>query len=290
VKSQNPLRALLVAVATVAVALAVAWAGGQGGAQLGGAPIIVWCAGLAFAVQWVAFVPSFLAQTEKYYDLVGSLTYISVTVFALATTGPSTLRPWLLGALVASWAGRLGTFLFRRVLAKGSDSRFDEIKTDPMRFFVAWTLQGLWVFLTLCAALAAITTRTSTELGILDGVGFTVWATGWSIEVVADRQKSRYREEHPEGFVDTGLWAWSRHPNYFGEIVLWTGVALIATSTLRGWQWVTLISPFFVAFLLMKVSGIPMLEQRADDRWGDREDYQRYKEQTPVLVPRPPSG
>jgi steroid 5-alpha reductase family enzyme len=182
----------------------------------------------------------------------------------------------------------LGSFLFRRIHAAGSDPRFDEIKPSASRFFVAWTLQGLWVFLTLSASLAAITTLTPARLGLLDVVGLGIWVLGFVIEVIADRQKSQFRSENPGHYISSGLWAWSRHPNYFGEILLWLGIAVIASSTLRGWQWVTLISPLFVFFLLTKISGIPMLEKRADARWGDHEGYRRYKAETPVLIPRPP--
>ncbi len=270
-------------------ASAVAWAGGRGGASIVGVPTIAWCALLAFVIQWIAFVPAYLKQTERFYDLTGSLTYIGVTLFALLTAGPIGVRSAVLGLLVFVWAARLGSFLFRRIQAEGSDSRFDSIKPSAPRFFVAWTLQGLWVFLTLCAALAAVTTLEPAPLERTDLLGLTIWVLGFSMEVVADRQKSAHRKAHPGEFVDSGLWAWSRHPNYFGEIVLWIGIAVIASSTLRGWQWVTMISPVFVAFLLMRVSGIPILEKRADERWGDDEAYQKYKARTPVLFPRPPA-
>ena len=270
-------------------AAAVAWAGGRGGASIVGVPTIAWCAFLAFVIQWIAFVPAYVKQTERFYDLTGSLTYIGVTLFALLTAGPIGVRSAVLGLLVFVWAARLGSFLFRRIQAEGSDSRFDSIKPSAPRFFVAWTLQGLWVFLTLCAALAAITTLGAAPLARTDLLGLTIWVLGFSMEVVADRQKSAHRRAHPGEFVDSGLWAWSRHPNYFGEIVLWIGIAVIASSTLRGWQWVTMISPVFVAFLLMRVSGIPILEKRADERWGDDEAYQKYKARTPVIFPRPPA-
>ncbi len=269
-------------------ALGVAWAGGDHGVMLLGVRLTLWCAGLAFVVQWVAFVPAYAKQTERFYDLTGSLTYIGVTLFALIAAGSTDLRSLVLAALVLVWAGRLGSFLFRRIHRQGSDARFDKIKPSPSRFFVAWTLQGLWVFLTLCAALAAISARESTPLGAADVAGLLIWVAGFAIEVAADRQKSAHREKHPGHFIASGLWAWSRHPNYFGEIVLWLGVAVIASSTLRGWQWVTMISPVFVAFLLTKVSGIPILEKRADERWGSDPAYKRYKSQTPVLLLRPP--
>jgi steroid 5-alpha reductase family enzyme len=282
--------ASVVILGAVLVASAVAWAGSRGGSEIAGVPVMIVCAAIAFGVQWLAFVPAYLKQTEHFYDLVGSLTYMLVTGVALLASRPNDTRSIILGLLVFIWASRLGSFLFRRIRRAGSDPRFDEIKPSASRFLVAWTLQGLWVFLTLCAALAAITTRSPSELGLLDGLGITVWVIGFAIEVVADRQKSRFRKEHPGHFAHAGLWAWSRHPNYFGEIVLWTGIALIAASTLRAWQWVTIISPVFVAFLLTRVSGIPLLEARADARWGDHDSYRRYKANTPALVPRPPRG
>jgi steroid 5-alpha reductase family enzyme len=199
-------------------------------------------------------------------------------------------RSILLLVLVVIWAGRLGTFLFQRVLEAGKDSRFDEIKTSFPRFLTTWMLQGLWVSLTLAAALAAITTTERKPLGWFALIGTLVWLFGFGFEVVADAQKSRFRdkEENQGDFIDTGLWAWSRHPNYFGEITLWFGVAIIALPILRGWQWVTLISPIFVALLITQLSGVPILEEKADEKWGGQEDYEAYKENTPVLIPWPP--
>ncbi len=281
-------QAAAVIVACVAVASGVAWAGAQEGVAVDGLPVIAICAALAFAVQWIAFVPSYLKQTEHYYDLTGSLTYLSTTWLAVALSGSLHPRAVLVAGAVSIWAVRLGTFLFRRVQRAGKDGRFDEIKTSPSKFVIAWTLQGLWVFLTLGAALAAITTDQPTPLGWRDALGGGVWLLGFAIEVVADRQKSTFKAERSDDYIDTGLWSWSRHPNYFGEIVLWTGLAIVASSTLSGWAWVTMISPVFVTLLLTKISGIPMLEERADERWGEREDYQAYKARTSVLVPWPP--
>ena len=90
-------------------------------------------------------------------------------------------------------------------------------------------------------------------------------------------------------FINTGLWAWSRHPNYFGEIVLWIGVAVIALPVMKGWQFLTLISPVFVYLLLTKISGIPLLENKSDEKWGGQEDYEKYKADTPVLMLKRPS-
>jgi steroid 5-alpha reductase family enzyme len=282
---RNSLIALLV---VVLVGLGMAFAGSQGGATAFGMPIFSLSVGLAFLIQWIAFIPAYLLQSERFYDLTGSLTYITVTLIALLLSPVVDGRSILLVALVVIWAARLGTFLFRRIQKAGKDDRFDEIKPSFIRYLTTWTLQALWVSLTLAAALAAITTSTRQELGWFALVGSLVWLFGFSVEVVADAQKSRFRAnpENKGKFIQSGLWARSRHPNYFGEIVLWIGVAIIALPVLRGWQWATLISPVFVALLITRVSGVPMLEKKADERWGGQEDYEAYKANTPVLIPR----
>jgi steroid 5-alpha reductase family enzyme len=274
----------------VLVAAGVAWAGSQGGATAFGIPIFALGVALAFLVQWVAFAVAFLLQTETFYDLIGSLTYITVTIIAVLLSPDVDGRSILLMAMVVIWAARLGTFLVRRIRKAGKDARFDEIKPSFPRYLLTWTLQGLWVTLTLSAALVAITTSVRKDLGVFALVGLAVWVFGIAVEAAADAQKNAFRAEpaNKGKFINTGLWAWSRHPNYFGEIVLWIGVAIIALPVLRGWQWVTLISPVFVALLLMRVSGVPMLEKRADEKWGGQEDYEAYKANTPVLIPKPP--
>jgi len=285
-------RASLIAIpVAVLVGAGVAWAGSQGGGEAGGVPVFALAVGLAFLIQWLAFVPAYLLQTERFYDLTGSLTYVTVTALAVLLSPEVDARSVLLLVLVVIWAARLGSFLVRRIRKAGKDERFDAIKPSFVRFLSAWTLQGLWVSLTLAAALAAVTTTVREELAVVTVLGVLVWAAGFGIEATADLQKSRFRADPANRgrFISTGLWAWSRHPNYFGEIVLWIGVAIIAVPVLRGWQWVTLISPVFVALLLTRVSGVPPLEKRADAKWGGRPDYEAYKAGTPVLVPRPPS-
>jgi steroid 5-alpha reductase family enzyme len=274
------------------IGLGFAWAGSQGGSTAFGMPIFGLCVTMAFLMQWVAFVPAYVLQSEKSFDLVGSLTFLALVGLALWLSPVKDGRSVLLAVLVAAWATRLGTFLFRRIHKTGGDERFDEIKPSFLRFLTTWTIQGLWVTVTISAALAAITTSVSQELGVFAVLGSTAWAVGFGLEVIADAQKSRFREEPAAAgqFIQTGLWAWSRHPNFFGEILLWIGVAIVALPVLRGWQYVTLLSPLFVFLLLMRVSGVPLLEARSDERWGGQPDYQAYKARTPVLVPRPPKN
>lgn len=277
-------------VASLLIGILVMLAGSDGSTKVGSLPVFAVCGVLAYVINWIVFVPSNRARTEQYYDLTGSITYLTITAVAVLLSDGLDARALIVAGLVWVWALRLGTFLFRRVRRDGRDGRFDEIKTDPLRFFMTWTIQGLWVLLTAAAALAIITGSERQSIGWVGIVGLIVWAAGFAIEVVADQQKSAFKKDPAnEGrFISTGLWAWSRHPNYFGEIALWTGIAIIALPVLSGWRWVTLISPVFVYLLITRVSGIPMLEARAKKRWGDETAFQEYTENTPVLVPRPP--
>jgi len=285
-----------VAVIGILIALAVGaligWAGSNGGESVGGFKLFALLTAAAFIMNVVAFVPSFAARTEHYYDLTGSFTYISLTVLALALSSNLDARSIIIGALVLVWAGRLGSFLFRRVKKAGKDGRFDAIKHNFLRFLMFWVIQGLWVTVTAGAAFAAISSGNKHSFGVLGAIGLIVWIIGFAIEVVSDSQKSAFKNDQSNDgkFIDIGLWAWSRHPNYFGEITLWSGMAILAYPALSGWQRLTLISPFFVVFLLTKISGLPALEKRADKKWGGQPDYEAYKASTPVLIPRPPSA
>jgi steroid 5-alpha reductase family enzyme len=282
--------ALITLLIVILGAAGMGWAGSQGGASVLGFPVFAVAVALIFVIQWLAFIPAYLLQTERFYDLSGSLTYISATVVAVLLSPVVDDRSVLVLAPVLIWATRLGTYLFGRIQKTGKDARFDEIKPSFLRFLRAWTIQALWVTLTASTALAAITTTTRQGIGVVAMIGILVWAFGFAVEIMADTQKSAFAAD-PQNrgkFIHTGLWAWSRHPNYFGEIALWVGVAVIAVPVLRGWQWVTLISPVFVTLLLTRVSGVPMLEKRADMKWGGQADYEAYKERTPVLIPRPP--
>lgn len=278
---------IAVSLVVVLVGALVAWAGSQGGVAVGSMPVFALIVCYAFLVQWVAFVPSYLRRTERFYDLVGSFTYISAIVLAVVLSRATDARSLLLLVLVLAWAGRLGPFLFRRVRRAGKDDRFDAIKSSFPRLLLTWTLQGLWVSLTLAAALAAVTSTAPKGIDALAFVGLAVWVLGFTLEATADLQKSRFRADpaHKGSFITSGLWSISRHPNYFGEITLWTGIALIALPVLRGWQYVTLISPVFVYLLITRVSGVPLLEKKADATWGGQETYEAYKRRTPVLVP-----
>jgi steroid 5-alpha reductase family enzyme len=266
----------------------LAWAGSQGGRVMGGVPIFLLSVVVIFLIQWVAFIFAFSEQTEKFFDLTGGLTYITVISLAAISSSELDARTTILWFLVVIWAARLASFLFGRIHKAGKDDRFDEIKPDFFRFLNTWTIQGLWVTFTMAAALIAITTTPRKELDAFALIGLAIWMIGFAIEVIADSQKSKFNADpnHAGKFINSGLWSRSRHPNYFGEITLWIGVLIIAFPVLQGWQWVALISPIFVTLLLTRVSGVPLLEKKADKKWGGQAEYEEYKKKTPVLIPR----
>ena len=241
-----------------------------------------------FAMQWLAFVPARLLKTERFYDLTGSITYIAVTLAAISVVAAPSGAQWLIAVMIFLWAGRLGSFLFRRIHAAGGDQRFDHIKVSSARFFVAWTLQGAWVVMTSCAALTAMLSAEQAAVGAISVIGAVMWVAGFAIEVIADQQKSRFRADPANDgrFINVGLWARSRHPNYFGEILLWAGIAVMAIPYLSGTQWVVMLSPFFVYVVLTRISGIPTLVRRGQELWGEDPAYQAYVANTPRLLLR----
>lgn len=284
------LRGVLLALVCAAVSVGVGWI--AGGTPWHGVPALAVCAAVAMLVQWVAWVPSAIFRTEKYYDITGTLAAVLMATLALgiaAAERPFSVRPMMGVAMVLVWSLRLGSFLLQRVQAAGRDPRFDAIKVNPGRFLVAWSLQGLWIFLTTLAALIQITEPAHAwKLYWTDALGWGIYAAGFAIEVIADRQKSAFNADpaNKGRWIDTGLWARSRHPNYFGEILLWFGVFVAGLGIYQDERWIAALSPVFVVLLLTRGSGVPLLEARADAKWGEDPAYQAYKARTPVLLPR----
>ncbi len=245
------------------------------------------CTIIIFSFQWIVFIPSYFLSTEHFFDLTGSVTFITVSILAFLMNDTKNLRHLIVLILVIIWALRLGTFLFLRIKETDSDSRFVTIKKDFSVFLLTWNLQGLWVLFTLFGALTILTSNNNNNLGVLDIIGVLIWMIGFIIEVVSDKQKSEFRnnKSYLGKFIQSGLWRYSRHPNYCGEILLWIGIALIGISVYSGFGWLGLASPFFVFVMLNYISGVRLLEKQADERWSEDNEYQLYKSKTPVLFP-----
>ena len=275
---------LLISLVVFLIAISIANATGNS--------LVVEAVLIAFIIQWVAFIPAYAFQTEKFYDLTGTLTYLSVTWYALYMSSDKFTN--LNGAsiaivlLISIWAIRLGSFLFSRIHKDGEDKRFRTIKPSATQFFMTWTLQGLWVSLCSMCALTAISSESGVVVNAFYYLGVGLFIFGFITEVKADNEKSKFRSvpENRDKFITTGLWAKSRHPNYFGEIVLWAAIAVISLPSLSGLQYITLISPIFTYVLLVHVSGVRMLEARGQKKWGHLEEYKAYQKSTPMLFPK----
>ena len=253
---------------------------------------VLYSAAICLGIQWLAWIPASLAKSERYYDLTGGLTYLTVVGFTLWAGSQSespSARELIVSLLVVIWALRLSSFLYLRIHRTGKDGRFDRLKTSPIRFLVPWTIQGLWVFLTMIVVIVINSQAESApELGIWDAIGLLMWLLGFGIEVIADNQKSAFNanSENQGKWIDSGLWSYSRHPNYLGEIMLWTGIACFGISCFSGMERVAWISPIFIYLLLTKISGVPILDRRGLEKWGDQPEYHKYREETPTLLPR----
>jgi steroid 5-alpha reductase family enzyme len=261
------------------------------GAVLYGVPAILLCAAVSFIVHWIVAIPSLVTSSEKYFDFTGmiaTLLLVATSIFALLGQGEQvSIRSTTVAIFVSIWTLRLGIFLYIRIVKSGEDKRFREIKKSLPKFLMTWTLSALWVFLTTVNAVSIIILNQHANLDLFFIAGFFLWVLGFAFETVADKQKKNFSEipENKDKFITLGLWSISRHPNYFGEILLWTGIAIISLPLLSGWQFLTLVSPVFVYLLLTKISGLPFLEEKAEKKWGNDKKYLEYKNNTPILIP-----
>jgi steroid 5-alpha reductase family enzyme len=275
----------------ILTAYLVAIAASVDGIFFSGIPIILLCAIVSFVTHWMIAVPSLITSSEKYFDFTGmvaTLLVVLTAMFALLSSGAeASIRSVFVASFVSVWTLRLGIFLYKRIVKAGEDSRFRDIKKSIPKFLMTWTLSALWVFLTTVNAITLIALNPLEPIGIFFIMGALLWLLGFGFEVIADRQKKHFSEQPKnEGrFITQGLWSVSRHPNYFGEIILWAGIAIISLPFLSGWQYVTLVSPVFVFLLLTRISGLPFLEDKAEKKWGEDKDYIEYKKRTPILVP-----
>ena len=251
-------------------------------------PIVINAIILIFIIHWISFIPANIYKTEKFFDLTGSLAYISVVSYVLYSKSKSfdsIFGEIIISASIIIWAIRLGSFLFLRIKKAGEDKRFREFKKSSSRWLLTWTTSGMWVTICSLCALTAISSNSVIEIGLLFYFGLFLFITGLIIEIIADLQKTRFRSipTNKEKFISTGLWSRSRHPNYVGEITLWFGISIMSFSNLNGLELITLISPIFTYWLLVYVSGVNILEKNGQKKWGHLDSYKEYLKNTPRL-------
>ena len=240
---------------------------------------------LIFFIHWLLFIPAYIFQTEKFFDLTGSLTFLIASFYALLNAPSSNIFSVVVVSCIFCWAIRLGTFLFLRINKEGEDKRFIDIKPSFSRFLMTWTLSGTWVSICLLCVLTAISSNNGVAGGTLFYFGLILFLFGFIIEIVADYQKTLFRKDsvNKNKFITSGLWSYSRHPNYMGEILLWFGISVMSISSLSGIEYITLISPLFVYVLLTRISGVNFLEESANKKWGHLDEYKDYMTKTPKI-------
>ena len=246
---------------------------------------------LIFGLQLTGFIPSFYLKSEKYYDLFGGVSFISsiflMLFLKIRITNDLSTREIILASCVLLWTIRLSFFLFQRVKRVGKDVRFDNLKFSFSKFLLAWMTQGLWVFICLLPILVVFSSPTSNDIMYLT-LGGLLYFFGLLIEIIADYQKTIHNKlnNKKREFISSGLWSKSRHPNYFGEFLIWTGITIICFPVFSGFKYLALITPIFIYFLLNYISGVNLLEERATEKWGNNPEYVKYLKTTPRFFPK----
>ncbi|CAE6409815.1 unnamed protein product [Rhizoctonia solani] len=264
---------------------------------------------LGFAIAWTL-------QFDKITDFTGGSNFFLLAILTLCMNGTYHARNIITTVFVLVWATRLAGFLLFRVLKTGSDTRFDDIRSHFFKFLGFWIGQIVWVWtvslpVTILNSPVVASTGTQPDFGTgTDIAGVVLWVIGWMIESAADIQKFQYKQAHPPKDQPTtiGLWKYCRHPPYFGEILCWWGIWLIAFSATSGTsggphsaQLGALASPLFTMVLLIFGSGIPTAQKPTAKKFyllsngpnathvNAWKNYQRYMKRTSVLIPVPPT-
>lgn len=243
----------------------------------------------AIVFNLVMFLFAFRAKTDKLTDISYAATFIFLALYGLLSHTASAYSV-LVASMVITWAVRLGTFLLVRIAHMGRDVRFDGIRESFVKFGKFWLGQGVSVPIILLPA-AFLFAADHPTLSVLTYTGFAVWLIGLTIEATADLQKYRFNNNpaNKGHWIESGIWRYSRHPNYLGEILIWIGLYVAVLPAISGWlRVVGLASPLYIASLLLFISGIPPLEKSADKRWGQDAAYQNYKRRTSLLLLWPP--
>jgi len=246
--------------------------------------------------QLTFFAIAAVFKFDKVTDFAGGTNFVVLAVLTLVLGGNASLPSSIAGsAMVVLWGLRLSIFLLLRILAWGEDRRFDDRREQLCEVFKFWVYQMFWVWTVSLPVTLANTAPDQSDgpLSPTTIIGWALFALGWLVETVADQQKLHFKNDSANAgkWCDAGLWAWSRHPNYVGEITLWIGVWLACTQPNWPvlWAWLlSMLGPLFTFSGLMFLSGLPLLEKSADKRYGSQPAYVEYKKRTSPLFLVPP--
>jgi len=248
-----------------------------------------------FGIQAVFGILALLLNTEIFFDFVGSLTFITCSILCVVfdesaeiSTSIGDIKA-IQAFCICLWAGKLGSFLLYRVIKSDGDKRFVEIKKSKIRFFRVWMIQGAWVYLNMVPSLFIFTAKKENpRLAVVGLAGWAMYAFGLIFETIADYQKTMFRSkpENKDKFITSGLWNTSRHPNYFGEILLWYGLFAAAIPYFTSpFNYLSILCPTLTALQIIYLSGVPMLEKSGLKKWGNDPKYIEYLNTTSSIIP-----
>ncbi|XP_071502326.1 uncharacterized protein [Diadema antillarum] len=245
------------------------------------------CGFVTIGMQLSFFVIAATCKFDKVTDFAGGTNFVVLAVLTFFLARTYGVRQIVATVLVVLWGIRLSGYLLYRIIKIGEDKRFDERRENCLRFAIFWIFQAVWVFTVSLPVIFINAPKNDEDLQFeaLDYVGTVLFALGLLIEAVADQQKFNFRN-NPENrgkWCQVGLWSWSRHPNYFGEIMLWWGMFIMSCSVLTGPEWAAVVSPLFITTILLFLSGIPLLEESSDKKYGELDSYQVYKQSVSPL-------
>ncbi|MCF8379432.1 MAG: DUF1295 domain-containing protein [Bacteroidales bacterium] len=244
--------------------------------------LLIWI----YATAW--FILSLIFKRNDIADIAWGLGYVLLCVFYFFTQEFSD-RIMVLYILVGLWGTRLTLHIFMRNRLKTEDFRYHKWRHDWGKYFhirsylQVYILQGFLLWL-IISPLAIVSFHPQPSLNLLDIAGILLWLIGFYFEAIGDYQLARFKSnpENKGRVMKSGLWKYTRHPNYFGEVILWWGIFLVAYSSPNGLF--GLLSPILVSILILFVSGLPMMEKR----YNGIPEYEAYKQKTSIFIPRPP--
>jgi steroid 5-alpha reductase family enzyme len=243
---------------------------------------------ISLLIQAVFFAFAATLKTDKVTDLSYGLSFVIIAAALLFRADESAWPAGVLALMVILWGLRLAGYLLFRIVQMGRDKRFDGVRENFLRFLRFWVFQGLAVWVIMLPV--TVWFGSPRPWNVVMTIGAAIWAVGFVIETIADAQKFAAKSQ-PGGesrWMDTGLWRYSRHPNYFGELLVWWGIFVFVARDLSPLGWLSVVGPIAITFLLLRVTGIPTLEASAAKKWGANPGYRAYVARTSRLIPLPP--
>ena len=254
---------------------------------INGIPLVYIFVITILSINSLFFIHSYLFKTDIFFDLIGSISFISTGVLSLIFIPDVDGNQILIFFLLIFWALRLGPYLFLRRLNSGADERLDEYFKSPLSLYFLWIMNSLWVFMTSISMIVIFSSKDNYEFGLVQWLGLLIWILGFIIEVVSDSQKNKFNKKNKGKFINIGLWKYIRHPNYLGEIIIWLGIFVISISYINSiFTSLSILSPIFVFVLLRFLTGVPQLEVRGEKKWGKQKEYINYIKETGIIFPK----